>query len=90
MSEEKYHGWQQKEVNYLRGECIWVGNVYGLGAKSEMLLVSDLKTDYITVVVDLLILQFYTDLLPTPQLRCAEKQCSKFILFITGLSRVLK
>lgn len=61
-----------------------------LGGKSEMLLASDLKTDYITVVVDLLILQFYTDLLLTPQLRCAEKQCSKFILSITGLSRVLE
>lgn len=69
---------------------MYVGLGMALGAKSEMLLVSDLKTDYITVIVDLLILQFYTDLLPTPQLRCAEKQCSKFILFITGLSRVLK
>ena len=54
-----------------------------------MLLVSDPKTGYITIIVDLFTLQFYTNL-PTLKFRCTENKCSYFIVSITGLSRVLK
>lgn len=74
LSEEKYHRQEHEEVNYPQGEC--EGHMdsileweWLLERKSKVFLVSDPKTDYIIIVVDLFKLQFYTDL-PTLQFRC--------------------
>lgn len=76
LSEEKYQEQKHEEVNDLQGECrghldsIWEWGWLSEG-KSKVLLVSDAKTGFIIIVVDLFT-QFYTDL-PTLQFRGTQK-----------------
>lgn len=73
---EKFCGQQDNGVNYLHRECVshWdcIWEWWPLGADPMMLLALRLKTGYITVIADLLTLQFYTNL-PTEQFRHTEK-----------------